>query len=67
VIGNVDVRVLYGDDLDAVRREVDRCLADGAPGSGYLFASCNSIFSGLNGRAVREMFRYAAARIEGVP
>ena len=65
LIGNVDVGVLYGDDLGAVRREVDRCLADGAPGGGYLFASCSSIFAGLNGRAVREMFRYAAARIEG--
>jgi uroporphyrinogen decarboxylase len=57
LIGNLDIRALAGDDLGAVRREVDRCMA--TPGSGYLFASCNSIFDGLNPRAVREMFRYA--------
>ncbi|MCZ7540531.1 MAG: hypothetical protein M5U29_11585, partial [Anaerolineae bacterium] len=52
LVGNLDVRALYEDDLSAVRREVDRCLADSASGDGYLFASCNSIFSGLNARAV---------------
>ena len=26
LIGNVDVRVLFGSDLEAVRGEVDRCL-----------------------------------------
>ena len=59
LIGNLDVSLLAGDDLAAVRREVDRCLMQGAPGTGYLFASCNSIFEGLNASAVREMFRYA--------
>jgi uroporphyrinogen decarboxylase len=60
LVGNLDITALAGDDLDAVRREVDRCMAQGAPGGGYMFASCNSIFEGLNGRMVREMFRYAA-------
>jgi uroporphyrinogen decarboxylase len=59
LVGNVDVRVLFEPDLDAVRREVDRCLAQGAPGGGYLLASCNSIFAGMNPSAVAEMFRYA--------
>jgi len=59
LVGNVDTRVLFGSDLEAVRREVDRCIAQGAPGGGYLFASCNSIFSGMNPDAVREMYRYA--------
>ena len=58
LIGNVDVRVLCGSDLDRVRAEVDRCLAQGAPGGGYMMASCNSIFEGLNPIAVAEMFRY---------
>jgi uroporphyrinogen decarboxylase len=58
LIGNVDVRVLCGSDLDLVRAEVDRCLAQGAPGGGYMIASCNSIFEGLNPIAVAEMFRY---------
>jgi len=59
LVGNVDTQVLFGSDLDAVRREVERCMEQGAPGGGYLFASCNSIFSGMNPDAVREMYRYA--------
>ena len=58
LIGNVDVRVLCGSDLEAVRREVDRCILQGAPGGGYMIASCNSIFAGMNPAAVAEMFRY---------
>ena len=58
LVGNVDVRVLCGSDLDAVRREVDRCIEQGAPGGGYMIASCNSIFKGMNPAAVAEMFRY---------
>lgn len=59
LIGNVDIRVLVDNDLDAVRREVDRCIDQGAPGGGYLLASCNSIFDGMRLSAVRELFRYA--------
>ena len=59
LIGNVDVQILCSGDLDAVRREVDRCLAQGAAGGGYMFASCNSIFAGMNAAAVAEMYRYA--------
>jgi uroporphyrinogen decarboxylase len=58
LIGNVDSRVLFGSDLEAVRREVDRCIAQGAPGGGYMIASCNSICEGMNPAAVAEMFRY---------
>jgi uroporphyrinogen decarboxylase len=58
LIGNVDVCVLCGSDLEAVRREVDRCIEQGAPGGGYMIASCNSIFEGMNPAAVAEMFRY---------
>jgi uroporphyrinogen decarboxylase len=62
LIGNLDIRVLAGDDLAAVRREVDRCLRDGTAGAipgGYLFATCNSVFDGLNREAVCAMFQYA--------
>jgi uroporphyrinogen decarboxylase len=59
LIGNVDVRVLCAPDLEAVRRDVKRCLEQGAPGGGYMLASCNSIFDGMNAAAVAEMFRYA--------
>lgn len=58
LIGNVDVRVLFGSDLDAVRTEVDRCMAEGANGGGYMIASCNSISEGMNPAAVAEMFGY---------
>ncbi len=60
LIGNVDVRVLCGPDLDAVRAEVRRCLEQGAPGGSYMIATCNSIFQGMNPLAVAEMFRYQA-------
>jgi uroporphyrinogen decarboxylase len=60
LIGNVDVRVLFGSDLEAVRGEVDRCIAQGAPRGGYMISSCNSICEGMNAAAVAEMFRYAA-------
>jgi len=59
LVGNVDVRVLFGSDLAAVRGEVDRCIAQGAPGGGYMIASCNSICEGMNPAIVAEMYRYA--------
>jgi uroporphyrinogen decarboxylase len=58
IIGNLDVRVLCESDLDQVRREVDRCLEQGSPGGGYMIATCNSIFEGMDAAAVAEMFRY---------
>jgi uroporphyrinogen-III decarboxylase len=58
IIGNVDARVLFSPDLEPVRREVDRCITQGTPGRGYMIASCNSIYEGMNLDAVAEMFRY---------
>jgi uroporphyrinogen decarboxylase len=58
LIGNVDVRVLCDSNLEAVRAEVRRCIEQGAPGGGYMLATCNSIFPGMNPGAVIEMFRY---------
>ena len=58
LVGNVDVSVLAGNNLQAVRDEVDRCIKQGAEGGGYMISSCNSIFDGLNPDAVAEMFRY---------
>ncbi len=59
LVGNVDIRVLFGGDLQAVRNEVNRCLAAGA-GGGYMIATCNSICAGMNPAAVAELFRYEA-------
>lgn len=62
LMGNVDVRALCGEDLGAVRREVDRCLEQGGADGGYMLSTCNSIFPGMNPAAVRELFRYQQAR-----
>jgi uroporphyrinogen decarboxylase len=58
LVGNVDIRTLFEPDLEAVRAEVDRCLEQGAVGGGYMLATCNSIFAGMDPVAVAEMFRY---------
>jgi uroporphyrinogen decarboxylase len=58
LVGNIDVQVLCDSDLQAVRDEVDRCLRQGAPGSGFMIATCNSIFQGMCPESVAEMFRY---------
>ncbi len=60
LVGNIDVQVLCQDNLSAVRAEVDRCLQQGAPNGGYMLATCNSIFAGMNAAAVAEMFSYSA-------
>ena len=59
LVGNVDVNVLCNSDPEAVREEVTRCIEQGAVGGGYMIASCNSIFKGMNPASVVEMFRYA--------
>ena len=63
LLGNADVCLLCDSDLEAVRAEVRRCIAQGGS-SGYMFSSCNSIFTGMNPDAVREFFRYQAELIE---
>ncbi|RPH62065.1 MAG: hypothetical protein EHM81_02995 [Chloroflexi bacterium] len=65
LLGNADVRLLCDPDLEAVRAEVRRCVEQGGS-SGYLFSSCNSIFTGMNPAAVREFFRYQAELSENL-
>ena len=36
LVGNIDVRLLCGNDLAAVRRDVRRCMDEGAPGGSYM-------------------------------
>ena len=59
LVGNVDVRVLCGRDLDVVRADVSRCMEEGADGGGYMFSSCNSLFKGMYPASIVEMYRYA--------
>jgi uroporphyrinogen-III decarboxylase len=60
LVGNADAATLCASDMEAVRSEVRRCMAQGAPGGGYMFSTCSSIFEGMNLEAVEEMYRYAA-------
>ncbi|MBD3254645.1 MAG: hypothetical protein GF383_06105 [Candidatus Lokiarchaeota archaeon] len=58
--GNLDVStILTQSDLDLVRKDVERCITQGAPGGGYLFSSSNSLFSGMCLESILEAYRYA--------
>lgn len=60
ILGNVDcVNVLTTRDLEAVRREVDRCLTAARKGGGYMLATSNSLHAACTVEAVREMYLYA--------
>ncbi len=60
LIGNLDTtEILCQSDLDLVRKDVERCIKQGAPGGGYLFSSSNSLFEGHNIKAILEAYRYA--------
>lgn len=61
LIGNLDVRLLYSSNLEAIHHEVDRCISQGAKCGGYMFASCNSICDGMNPAAVIEMYKHVGA------
>lgn len=62
LLGNVDVRLLCGDDELAVRTDVARSLAQGAP-DGFLLSTCNSIFAGMNPQMVQAFFTAAALMV----
>ncbi|GAG59519.1 unnamed protein product, partial [marine sediment metagenome] len=51
--------ILCQDNLNLVRKEVERAILQGAPGGGFLFSSSNSLYSGHNLEAIWEMYRYA--------
>lgn len=64
LLGNVDVRLLCGDDAAAVRADVARSLAQGGPG-GFLLSTCNSIFPGMNPAMVKAFFAAQSELIMG--
>ena len=64
LVGNADVRLLCDGDLQAVRDEVQRCLNEGGS-SGFMLATCNSIFPGMNPASAREFFRCQAGLVKG--
>ncbi|MFX0090799.1 MAG: uroporphyrinogen decarboxylase family protein [Candidatus Hodarchaeota archaeon] len=58
--GNLDAtEVLTQSDLAIVRKDVERCIREGAPKGGYLFSSSNSLFEGHNLQAITEAYNYA--------
>ncbi len=60
LMGNLDVsNVLSQSNLDVVRRDVERCIEQGASGGGYLFSSSNSLFKGMPVESILEAYRYA--------
>jgi uroporphyrinogen decarboxylase len=63
LLGNADVRLLCGSDVEAVHGDIRRCLDQGGR-SGYMFSSCNSIFAGMNPMTVRDFFRLQAQLID---
>jgi hypothetical protein len=59
LLGNVDcVNVLTTTDLELVRKDVDRCMAQAKPGGGFMLATSNSLHSACTVEAVGEMYRY---------
>ncbi|MFX0084853.1 MAG: uroporphyrinogen decarboxylase family protein [Candidatus Hodarchaeota archaeon] len=58
--GNLDTtEILCQSNLEVVRKDVERCIRQGAPKGGYLFSSSNSLFEGHNIEAILEAFIYA--------
>lgn len=58
--GNLDTTmILCQSNIELVRRDVERCIQQGAPGGGYLFSSCNSLFKGHNINTILEAYSYA--------
>lgn len=59
MVGNVDcAHVLTGQDMDRVRKDVDRCMAAAKTGGGFMLATSNSVHAGCTLEAVKEMYRY---------
>jgi len=59
IIGNVDcVEVLTTTNLELVRGDVDRCMAQAKKGGGYMLDSSNSLHVACTVEAVKEMYLY---------
>jgi uroporphyrinogen decarboxylase len=58
LVGNVDcAHLLPHGTVEQVRQTVRKCIADAAPGGGYLLSSSNSIHSSVNPRNLVAMVR----------
>lgn len=58
--GNLDTtNILCQKDLALVRKDVERCIRQGAPNGGYFFSSSNSLFEGHHLEAIIEAYHHA--------
>ncbi len=61
LVGNVDCAgALTRRELEPVRREVERCMAQAKAGGRYMLATSNSLHAACTVEAVAEMYRYGA-------
>lgn len=58
-LGGVDISHAMPGTLEDVRKDVDRCLRDLAPGGGYIIAPCNHLQADVPPENVIELYRYA--------
>ena len=47
LMGNVQCSYLQEGPIDRIRKSAEYCLANGAPGGGYIYSSSNTIFPGV--------------------
>lgn len=58
-LGSIDITHAMTGTIDDVRKDVDRCIRDLAPGGGYILAPCNHLQADVQAKNVIELYRYA--------
>lgn len=58
-LGGVDISHAMPGTVEDVRRDVDRCMRDLAPGGGYILAPCNHLQADVPPENVIELYDYA--------
>ncbi len=58
-VGGVDISHAMPGSIEDVRKDVERCIRDLAPGGGYILAPCNHLQSDVPAENVIELYRYA--------
>lgn len=58
-LGGVDISHAMTGSVEDVRKDVDRCMRDLAPGGGYIMAPCNHLQADVPPENVTELYNYA--------
>lgn len=61
-LGGVDISHAMPGSIEDVRKDVDRCLHDLAPGGGYILAPCNHLQADVPPENVIELYTYAKTK-----